>query len=497
MLGLARLGGADGLAHQPGQVLGALDAAAHVGEQPVGAARHVLGRQARQRGGAAHQRVQIEAHIGSGEGCALFGRMLQGGQGMDGAPGVQRQAVPHRPGGLFHPRQQSLKPAADLGIIDQALQLIRQFMFVGNLVNRRIAGLAEGDQQLAGHFQGGRRFIGGAPGHRAQDAHEAFRALGIAAQPEQIVHGARRRGFAQPLHVQRFSAIGKKAEIVHRGTRQHPGILGRGARLHGQRPHRVIGGDARQPARHHHPAGRRPGGEDAQRHRARRELAILEHRRHAQRRDFLHHHGFAAALQLGQHALTFLAGQVHAQPRRRVAREQGARIKGIAQDGGLQPAHRLLAAPFGAAPDGGDVGNLQLFAQQRQRHRRQIGVHGRRFDHAAAQRIGQHHAAGAHRLHQPRHTQRAVAAKLQRIAEVAVHAAEDGRDALQAGQCFQKHFAIAHRQVVALHKRQAQVMRQIDMFEIGFVVRPRRQQHGAVAPRLAQRQDAFLVGVEE
>ena len=497
MLGLARLGGADGLAHQPGQVLGALHAPAHVGEQPVGAARHVLGRQARQRGGAAHQRVQIEAHIGSGEGCALFGRMLQGGQGMDGAPGVQRQPIAHRPGRLFHPRQQSLQPAADPGIVDQLLQLARQGMFVGNLVNRRVAGLAEGDQQLARHVQRAGRFIGGAGSDRAQDAHETFRALGIAAQPEQIVHGARRRGFAQAFHVQAFAAIRQKAEIVHRGARQHPGILGRGARLHGQRPHRVIGGHARQAARHHHPAGRRPGGEDAQRHGARAEIAILEYRRHAQRRDFLHHHGFAAALQPGQHALAFLARQVHAQPRAGVAREQRPRIKGVAQDGGFQPAQRFLAAPFGAAPDGGDVGNLQLFAQQCQRHRRQIGIHGRRFDHAAAQRIGQHHAAGAHRFHQSGHAQRTVAAEFQRIAEIAVHAAEDGGDALKAGQRLQEHFAIAHRQVVTLDKRQAQIMRQIDMLEIGFVVRPRCQQHGAVAPRLAQRQDAFPVGVEK
>ena len=161
------------------------------------------------------------------------------------------------------------------------------------------------------------------------------------------------------------------------------------------------------------------------------------------------------------------------------------------------PRQRFLAAPFGAAPDGGDVGNLEILAQQRAADIGQIGVHRGGFDHAAAQRIGQHHAAGAHRFGQARHAQRAVAAKFQRIAEIGVDAAEDGGDPFQPGQGLEEHLAIAHRQVVALHQGQAQIMGEIDMLEIGFVIGARRQQHGAVAPRRAQPQDAFAIGVEE
>ena len=163
----------------------------------------------------------------------------------------------------------------------------------------------------------------------------------------------------------------------------------------------------------------------------------------------------------------------------------------------VQARHRRLAAPFGAAPDGGDVGKVEVFAQQRPRHGGQIGVHGGGFDHAPAQCIGQHDRAGAHRLHQAGHAQGAVAAQFQGIAEIRIHPAEDDGDALQPGQGLEEHRAVAHRQIVALHQRQAQIMGQIDMLEIGFVVGAGGQQHGAVAARMAQRQNVFAIGVEE
>ena len=40
---------------------------------------------------------------------------------------------------------------------------------------------------------------------------------------------------------------------------------------------------------------------------------------------------------------------------------------------------------------------------------------------------------------------------------------------------------VAYRQVVALHQRQAEIVGEIDMLEIGFVVGTGRQQHGAGA----------------
>ena len=47
----------------------------------------------------------------------------------------------------------------------------------------------------------------------------------------------------------------------------------------------------------------------------------------------------------------------------------------------------------------------------------------------------------------------------------------------QAGQRFQINRVAAHRQILPLDHRKAQIARQISVFKIGFVVRPWRQQH--------------------
>ena len=145
----------------------------------------------------------------------------------------------------------------------------------------------------------------------------------------------------------------------------------------------------------------------------------------------------------------------------------------------------------------GDIRNPQVFAQERTRERRQIGIQRRRFDHAAAERIGQHHAAGAHRFDQARNAQRGIAAQFERIAEIGIDAAEDDGDTFQPRQRLQEHLPVAHRQVVAFHQREAEIMGEIDMFEIGFVIGPRRQQHGAALDAVGQRLHAIAIGPEE
>ena len=188
---------------------------------------------------------------------------------------------------------------------------------------------------------------------------------------------------------------------------------------------------------------------------------------------------------------------VGARPHGGVAREQRTGIEGIAQEACAKPRQCRLAAPRGAAPDGGDVGNFQLFAQKRQGQGGQISVHGGGFHHPAAQGIGQHHAAIAHRFHQPGNAQRAIAAKFQRIAEIRIDAAENRRHPLQPRQGFEKDFGIAHHQIIAFDQGQAQIMGEIDMLEIGFVIGTGRQQHGAVAARGGQLKNIFAIGVKE
>ena len=56
---------------------------------------------------------------------------------------------------------------------------------------------------------------------------------------------------------------------------------------------------------------------------------------------------------------------------------------------------------------------------------------------------------------------------------------EYGRHRLQAGQLFQKHPALAHGEVLALHQRIAQVTGEQGVLEIDTAVRSRREQDDA------------------
>jgi len=73
-------------------------------------------------------------------------------------------------------------------------------------------------------------------------------------------------------------------------------------------------------------------------------------------------------------------------------------------------------------------------------------------------------------------------------------------DALEAAQGLEIHGIATHRQVLALDQRVAQIARQIGMLEIGFVVRPRRQQHHMrlfVAFERRERREAILLATEK
>jgi hypothetical protein len=74
-------------------------------------------------------------------------------------------------------------------------------------------------------------------------------------------------------------------------------------------------------------------------------------------------------------------------------------------------------------------------------------------------------------------TEGRVGAQFERIAEVVVQAAQDGVHPLQARHRLQVD-GVAHRQILTLDQRKAQVAGQVGVLEIGFVVRPRGEQHG-------------------
>ena len=100
----------------------------------------------------------------------------------------------------------------------------------------------------------------------------------------------------------------------------------------------------------------------------------------------------------------------------------------------------------------------------------------RRLQHAGAQGIGDAHVAGARRRDQAGDAERRIGAQSGRIAVFIVQTAQKRMHALQTLQGFQIDAIVAHRQVRSFDQRKTQIAREKNMLEIGFVVRPWRQQ---------------------
>ena len=58
----------------------------------------------------------------------------------------------------------------------------------------------------------------------------------------------------------------------------------------------------------------------------------------------------------------------------------------------------------------------------------------------------------------------------------------------EAGERLEKNAVVAHGQILALDKLVAEIAREIGLFKIGFVVRPRREQHDARIVRIRRRE---------
>lgn len=113
----------------------------------------------------------------------------------------------------------------------------------------------------------------------------AFGAFDISAEPEQIV-GCPARQAAR--HVAGEAALGRQQRVaLDRLVADDPDIGSRSARLHGDRRDIGAGADAGKTAGHDLPAICGAGGEDAQRHRPRHELAVHPGGRRRERDDLL------------------------------------------------------------------------------------------------------------------------------------------------------------------------------------------------------------------
>ena len=141
-----------------------------------------------------------------------------------------------------------------------------------------------------------------------------------------------------------------------------------------------------------------------------------------------------------------------------------------------------------AAPPHRDAGDLQLLAQQMAAQHGQERLERQQLDKPAAERVRNRNGTRAHRLDQPGDAERAVDAKLQRVAVIVIQAAQDDMDRLQPAQRLQEDVPVAHRQVAALDQRDAEMAGEIGVLEIGLVIGAGSQQDDPGIGSLLRRQ---------
>ncbi len=196
----------------------------------------------------------------------LAGRMLgEAGQAAldiaDDAPGVRRQALAHRVGGLPQRLQRARQSAESRGIGDQRQQLGNR---VAQTIHRPGADEAGKGLGLVGQrLQQGSQAGGGRLGQRIigslgeledgdpQQAHQTLGAFGIAADPEQIVGDP--AGDRALLHHRGCLRIGggQQTLLAFRLRGKHPDILAQSAQLIGDQRGVLGEGDSPESAGHH------------------------------------------------------------------------------------------------------------------------------------------------------------------------------------------------------------------------------------------------------
>ena len=99
-----------------------------------------------------------------------------------------------------------------------------------------------------------------------------------------------------------------------------------------------------------------------------------------------------------------------------------------------------------------------------------------RLHQRAAERIGQRHAATAHRLQEPRGAGQSAAVQLERIAFAIDDAAEEDVDRHEPAECLQAGTVLANGEIAPLDQRQPQVAGEVGILEPGRARRPGAEQ---------------------
>ncbi|MFO1522527.1 MAG: hypothetical protein U1G05_10900 [Kiritimatiellia bacterium] len=199
--------------------------------------------------------------------------------------------------------------------------------------------------------------------------------------------------------------------------------------------------------------------------------------------------GADAAAQLGEALL------VEGRPEHGAA----AADKGGFDDHPVEMVEHMLPLRLLSAPPGGGVGDDEFLAEQMPAERGEEGEESRGFHRAGAERVGDGDVAGAHGVEQAGDAEKGSRVEFERIAEGVVHPPQDDVHRLQALQGLEEHAAVAHREIIALHQREAHVAGEIGLLEIGFVEGAGGQQHDAGGVGVAGREgaQAFAPGDEE
>ena len=398
------------------------------------------------------------------------------GQRIQCPPVIQRQALAQLEAGARQMQHMRGQPTLVLGIEDGAQQGAHRTALFASL-GQHADGFAQCGQRPP--FAGVVDVVAQAAQRHAQVTCEIVAALGIAPEPEQVLYHPARQAGATAHQIGRRHRAPQQRDRRPGGLATDPYILAATATLIRQNPGVVLAGRARQPAGHHHIALGRGYREHPQTHRTGQQLAAMatiELRRTRERHQLL----------------CIVVARIGPYPRLQL--RQPILIQILAKDGLDTPPlgmrhgtlenemsgffQRIFHDRSLAAPPGGHPGQREGFAQQVLAQAGQEARQRPGFDHAGANAVGQQYIAASHHVHQTGHAQRRVGTQFERIAEIIIHAAHDGMHPAQAGEGLEPHAAVSHRKILPLDQREAQVARQIGVLEIGFVVRPWRQQYG-------------------
>ena len=480
-----------------------LDLARDTEQAPAVVAGHAVGLRAGDRRQMQRGLVEHAQHIAErlvALACADAGELAreQLAQVLDQAPVLGREPLAQRLGALAQRLQVVGHAEAAAGVAERmhqcALEHPRCLRRALHRQRHRRADHALPDQQPVQHLQHRRAARGQRLQRQPRQPHAVLGPLGVAAEPEQVLRRAAGDHPTPAGQVGRVERARQQRGGVDLAVGQHPGVGAGRAGLH-----RQVGVDAAaspghpgQAAGQHLPAaGAVRHRVDPHHHRARLEPAGMPDRQLGGTRG--HHQrvrgavGVDACLPLAQRLRRELAGHHRREAARHRAGREGRHDQVVAQP----RAGRLPDAGL-AAPPAGVRRQLQGLAQQPVGDAGPEGTQARALEHAGAGRVGQHQLAGAHRLHQAGHAQRRVRAQLQRVEPLVVDPAQQHMHLLQPAERLQIEPVAAHRQVRALHQRDAEVAGQEDMLEVGLVARPRRQQRDArVRPGRAVAQQAL------